>query len=116
MTGQTYTPTGYPQYTNSSDALGQKLAKGSKAVRTFFDVVAVIVLIVGAIATVGLLIAAASEHSSYQNDYYNYTDETGSLVVAAILAPVYTAFVWASVKFYAIVAGYVQWRTSKVNG
>ena len=116
MSEPTYAPTAYPQYTTSNDALAQKLAKGAKGVRTFFDVVAVIVLVVGALATVGLLIGAASEHSSYQNDYYNYTDETGALVVAALLAPVYTAFVWASVKFYAIIAGYVQWKTSKANG
>jgi len=109
MTTAPYAPTGYPYPV--ADHTQAKLSAASQKVKTVFDVFAVLILIFGALAFVGLLIAAGAEHSSYQNDYYNYSDETGAYVVGAFITLPYTALLWAGVKFYGIIAGYINWRT-----
>lgn len=107
MSTAPYAPTGYPV----TDQTQGKLASASKAVKNTFDTFAVIILVLGALTFVGLILGAAIEHDSYVNDYDNYTNETGALIVAAFITLPYTAFLWASVKFYAVVAGYIHWRT-----
>ena len=104
----TYAPTGYPLPV--ADATAQKLANASKQVKVVFDVFAWLILITGALLLVVFVVAAINEYNTYYSDYADYTNETGLYVAAAIGTVFYTAFLWASVKFYSVIAGYVNWR------